>query len=98
MARRCVASVAPVVVPASYAKYARATWITINTWAGKDAAALQRTNEVTEGIFMKFLLTMRVIYIFTEPLYCLIMIVIFIIYIIGRKPERPPVHLPLYLI
>ena len=81
MARRCVASVAPVVVPASYAKYARATWITINTWAGKDAAALQRTNEVTEGIFMKFLLTMRVIYIFPEPLQCLLMIELFVLFL-----------------
>ena len=81
MARRRLASVAPVVVPASYAKYARATWITINTCAGKDAAASQRTNEVTEGIFMKFLLTMRVIYIFTEPLYCLIMIELYLLFL-----------------
>ena len=78
---RRVASVAPVVVPASYAKYARATWITINTWAGKDAAALQRTNEVKERIFMTFLLTMRVIYIFNEPLHCLIMIDVFVLFL-----------------
>ena len=78
---RRVASVAPVVVPASYAKYARATWITINTWAGKDAAALQRTNEVKERIFMTFLLTMRVIYIFTKPLYCLMMIELYLLFI-----------------
>ena len=78
---RRFACVAPVVVPASYAKYARATWITINTCAGKDAAASQRTNEVTEGIFMKFLLTMRVIYIFTEPLYCLMMIELYLLFI-----------------
>ena len=76
-----VACVAPVVVPASYAKFARATWITINIWVGKDAAALQRTNEVTEGIFMKFLLTMRVIYIFNEPLHCLIIIELFVLFL-----------------
>ena len=47
---------------------------------------------------MKFILSMRVIYISTEPLNCLIMIDLYIciIFIIGRKPGSLHVHPHLY--
>ena len=47
---------------------------------------------------MKFILSMRVIYISTEPLNCLRMIDLYIciIFIIGRKPGSLYVHPHLY--
>ena len=52
-----------------------------DTYLSPTAADSKRTNDVTEGIFMTFLLTMRVIYIFTEPLHCLIMIELFLLFL-----------------
>ena len=52
-----------------------------DTYLSPTAADSKRTNDVTEGIFMTFLLTMRVIYIFTEPLHCLIMIELLLLFL-----------------